>query len=69
MAETEPTINQDAPKCPHCMAVQQGPLTTVRLIKVHPCQVCPKTFVVSETAMVYTTIQTIFPPDEAPTPD
>lgn len=64
MLETEPTMNPDAPKCPHCQAVQKNPLGTQRTIKVHPCQTCGLTFVVSDTTMVYTTIQTIFPSEE-----
>lgn len=69
MPEEIPTVSAGAPKCPHCKAPQMMPLTTVRTIKVHPCQSCSKTFAVVETIMQYGTIQTIFPPDETPVPE
>jgi len=69
MPETEPTINTDAPMCPHCQAVQQNPLAAIRTVKIYPCQTCGLTFVISCSSMVYTTIQTIFPPQEPPDVD
>lgn len=61
MTEAVETENTGNPKCPACLAVQEGESEVIATLKVHACEACNEPFVITGRQTHFTTFPANIP--------